>query len=220
MAYYQFWKETLQFWPFSWLYTRREGRCHPNDGTPRFLGREESLSLFRGCGQLVNMFRKPGKNRKIRLDHELKVRRVLRMKISRPVEKQGRHCSTLVSLNSQLSQKQFKSYLIQIHVVARPAEEQRGTKLVHDATKGRLFDSVGITRDAAGGLKLLPGVPEAEADDELGSFTTSSREGAMFKSADVTTKFWRKSVRVEAFSEVCRESLVFVGNVGIRLGDS
>ena len=98
-----------------------------------------------------------------------------------------------------------------------------GTKLVHDATKGRLFDSVGITpktRDAAGGLELLPGVPEAEADDELGSFTTSSREGAMFKSADVTTKFWRKSVRVEAFSEVCRESLVFVGNVGIRLGDS
>ena len=135
----------------------------------------------------------------------------------------------MVSLNPQLNQKEFKSYLIQIHVVARPAEEQRGTKLVHDATKGRLFDSVGITpktRDAAGGLELLPGVPEAEADDELGSFTTSSREGAMFKSADVTTKFWRKSVRVEAFSagtgglEVCRESLVFVGNVGIRLGDS
>ena len=35
-----------------------------------------------GCGQLVNMFRKLGKNRKIRLDHGLKVRWVLRIKIS------------------------------------------------------------------------------------------------------------------------------------------
>ena len=38
---------------------------------------------------------------------------------------------------------------------------------------------------------MLPGMDGAE-DDELGSFTTSSREGAMFKLADVKTKFGRK----------------------------
>ena len=43
-------------------------------------------------------------------------------------------------------------------------------------------------------LELFSGVPEADSedDDELGSFTASSREGAMFKLADVTTKFGRK----------------------------
>ena len=39
---------------------------------------------------------------------------------------------------------------------------------------------------------MLPGMDGAEDDDELGSFTTSSREGAMFKLADVKTKFGRK----------------------------
>ena len=46
--------------------------------------------------------------------------------------------------------------------------------------------------DYSEAYEMLPGMDGAEDDDELGSFTTSSREGAMFKLADVKTKFGRK----------------------------
>ena len=68
-----------------------------------------------------------------------------------------------------------------IHV-ATPANEQPG--LVNDVNtcerKGcsTAWGLLQRLRDAAGGLELLPGVPEVRDDDELASF---SREGAMFE---------------------------------------
>ena len=84
-----------------------------------------------------------------------------------------------------------------IHV-ATPAREQQG--LVHDVNtcerKGcsTAWGLLQRLRDAAGGLELLPGVPEARDDDELASFGC---EGAVFELAAVShDEVWEAVTRV------------------------